>query len=583
MSSYLKLFFILAIVLGIAGTAFALSKDDIVFPVAELGNCQDEQECREYCDDSENITQCVAFAEKYSMLSESELEKAKKFQSIGAVGPGGCTSENECETYCEDTVNIEECLVFAEKNGFMDEKELQEAKQVAKALREGAQLPGGCTSKGACEEYCSDSLNMKECVEFAEKAGFMDPEELKEAKQVLKALDAGVSFPGNCKGKNECDAYCENPDNMEECVNFGIAAGFIPPEEVEQVRKMIPLMKSGKMPGECKRGREECEAYCAKDENVEECTVFFTEAGFMTQEEAQMFRKTGGKGPGDCKGRDECEAFCNDQVNQEACFQFGKEHGLISEEDLSNIEEGTRQMKEGLEMAPPKVAECLREKIGADVLQKIEVGTLMPNPQLGEQMRSCFEKFMPRPEEGFGEGQFGPGENEGFEFEPGDEFPEGFKERVPEEFRQFIPENTEGLTPQDLEQIIREQQGQRIEQQMRQQFIPQIQQQDSRSAACAEEGGVWDGSGCRPADASREFFPETGPSQGLQNIQQTQEQTQRQTQRQQLEQQIQEQQQQLQQQMQLLQQQTAPTQPPSSTGGSALDAAVNLLKRLLGR
>ena len=63
-------------------------------------------------------------------------------------------------------------------------------------------------------------------------------------------------------------------------------------------------------------------------------------------------------------------------------------------------------------------------------------------------------------------------------------------------------------------------------------------------------------------------------------IQQTQEQIQRQIQQQQLEQQIQEQQRQLEQQLQLLQQQSL---PPTSTGGSILDAAGNILKQFLRR
>ncbi len=631
----------------IAGVALALTKDDIVFPVAELGNCQNEQECRAYCDDSENITQCVAFAEKYSLLSERELEKAKKFQSIGAVGPGGCSNEVACETYCEDINNIQECLAFAEQHGFMQDSELQEAKKIAQALQEGARLPGGCTGKAACEAYCSDSSHMKECVEFAEKAGFMSPEELKEAKQVLKALEAGVKLPGNCKGKNECDAYCEDPNNMEECVNFGIAAGFIPPEEVEQVRKMIPLMKSGIMPGECKKGKEQCEAYCGQEENIEECTIFFTKAGFMTQEEAQMFRKTGGKGPGDCKGRKECEAFCNDPSNQETCFAFGKEHGLISEEDLRNIEEGTRQMKEGIAMAPPEVAQCLKERIGADVLQKIEAGTFMPNPQLGEAMRECFElqqqimentmreclsksceEFFTcldsikqsgpagggegvegeRPEGGERGGfsaiqqeieakigscvqQFQP--QEGQQFPGGSEFPGGFPGEFgpSQEFREgSLPPEFEGKSPEEIEQIFREQEGQRVRQQFQQEFERQFQEQqntqpfilqnDSRAAACAGEGGVWDGNGCRVPERSQGIFPE-GEPQNDESFQFQQEQIQRQVQQQQLEQQIQEQQRQLQEQMQLLQQQTAPAPPPTETGGSILDAASYFLKSLL--
>ncbi len=651
MTNFQKHLFIIFVVGGaiITGAAFALTKDDIVFPVAELESCQNEQECRAYCDDPANITQCVAFAEKYNLLSEGEIEKAKKFQDIGAVGPGGCRAERECRAYCENIENIEECLAFAAQHGFMQGSELQKAKKIAQALREGTRLPGGCTGKAACETYCSDSSHMKECVEFAEKAGFMSPEELKEAKQVLKALDAGVSFPGNCKGKNECEAYCEDQNHMEECVNFGIAAGFIPAEEAEQVRRVLPLMKEGKMPGQC-RSKESCEAYCSDSSHIEECTTFFTQAGFMTQEEAQMFRKTGGKGPGDCRGRKQCEAFCNDPENQQACFEFGKEHGLISAEDLRNIEEGTRQMKEGIAMAPPEVAQCLREKIGAEVLQKIEAGTFVPNRQIGETMRSCFElqqqimeskmreclsksceEFFAcldsvgqagprggepaegeRPEGREGQGgfsavqqeieakigscvqQFQP--QEGQQFPGGSEFPGGFpREFGPsQEFREgSLPPEFEGKSPEEIEQIFREQEGQRVRQQFQQEFERQFQEQqnmqpfipqnDSRAAACAGEGGVWDGSACRPAGTSGEFFPETGPSQDQQTIQQTQEQTQRQLQRQQLEQQIQEQQQQLQQQMQLLQQQTAPTQPPTATGGNILDAAGNLLKRFLGR
>jgi len=401
--SFAFLFFL--VVLAVAGSVFALTKNDIVFPVAELGNCQSEQECRAYCDDSVNVTQCVAFAEKYSILSLEEIAKAKKFQEIGAKGPGGCGSERACEAYCSDISHIEECLSFAETHGFMEGHDLEEAKKVASALRQGAQLPGGCTNKDACESYCSDTSHMKECVEFAEKAGFMNPEELKEAKQVLKALDAGVAFPGDCKGKNECQAYCEDPGNMEECVNFGIAAGFIPPEEAEQVRRMIPLMKEGKMPEGCRGGREKCEAYCAQEENAQECTTFFVEAGFMTLEQAETFRKTGGKGPGGCTGQQECEAFCNEAANQETCFAFAQEQGLIPEGELQNIREGVGKFKEGISSAPPEVAQCLKEKIGQEVLDKIEAGTFLPNPQLGEQMKGCFEEFLPGP----GQRQQGPG------------------------------------------------------------------------------------------------------------------------------------------------------------------------------
>jgi len=468
----------------------------------------------------------------------------------------------------------------------MDDDELEEAKKIAKALREGAQLPGGCTSKASCEAHCEDPDNMRECIAFAEAAGFMSPEELREVKQVLKALDAGIPMPGNCRGESECEAYCDDFNHMEECVEFGIAAGFIPPEEAEQVRRMIPLMKAGKMPEACRGGREECEAYCADEENIEECTTFFVEAGFMTAEQAKMFQETGGKGPGGCSGQAECEAFCNNPANQEACFEFGRAHGFISEDELHNIEQGSKRFEEGFAQAPPEVEECLKEKLGVDVLLKIEAGTFLPTPELGKHMRGCFEKSFPGPEGGEFPGGFPPGGPDGQfpggpegsfipqEFRQqgpgGEEFPDGFPREFgpPEGFEQgtFLPE-FEGKSPEEIERFIREQEEQRIRQQFEpdfeqfQQLIPQIPQ--------IQEG-------TSPEDILRIEQEEAAALQAQQQQEQTQQQ--------QLEQDLQQQFLELEQLQQQLQEQQVPPPTDEATlqGGNILEAAGRFLQRLLG-
>ena len=33
--------------------------------------------------------------------------------------------------------------------------------------------------------------------------------------------------PGGCKSKDECEAFCQNPDNFGQCVAFAEKAGFI--------------------------------------------------------------------------------------------------------------------------------------------------------------------------------------------------------------------------------------------------------------------------------------------------------------------------------------------------------------------
>jgi hypothetical protein len=372
--------------------AYGQLNDNINYPVAELGNCASKEECKAFCDKQENILECVVFAEQHGLIAPEEAERARAFVRTG-TGPGGCSSQDECEAYCDGTDHMDECLDFAERNGLISPEELAEARKVAVAIRAGVQMPGGCQNKVECDAYCNDPMHMRECIEFAVNAGIMPEDEVAEAKKVMIAIESGVT-PPNCRGKAECDIYCSEPEHVEECMAFAEAAGFMTPEEAEEVKRIIPLMKAGKMPGGC-MGKEECDMYCKDDAHRQECTEFFVEAGFMMPEEAEMFMKTGGKGPGGCEG-DECKTFCDDPANQQACFEFAKEHGLISSEDIQQMEQGMREMRKSMDEMPPEVYRCLLTAVSEETIQKIKSGVLMPGPELGEHMKRCWEQNMPQ-------------------------------------------------------------------------------------------------------------------------------------------------------------------------------------------
>lgn len=332
---------IFSALLGYSLLANAISKDDIVFPVAELNNCASESECRAYCDNPDNISACVAFAEKYGLMSGEEIEKAKKFIRLGS-GPGGCNSKESCEVYCGDVVNIEVCIKFAEENDLIPHQEVQEAKKVAKILREGKKLPG------------------------------------------------------DCRGKAQCESYCQNPDHAEECLAFGEEAGLMEPEELARAKKFIPLMKKGETPGGCKN-KEQCESYCMEgDEHIDECADFALKIGAATKEEMEMFKKTKGRGPGGCKGRQECEAFCNNPDNQDICFKFAEEHGFMKKEDIERMKEQMGQFRVELNRFPPEVLECIKSRAGTEIIDKIRNGTLTPGPEIGRHIQACFDNFRPQ-------------------------------------------------------------------------------------------------------------------------------------------------------------------------------------------
>ena len=133
-------------------------------------------------------------------MSKEEISKARAFAQ-SKNRPGNCKNKEECEAYCEDIKNIDSCLSFAEENGFIGATELKEAKQVVKALKEGANLPGGCKNKKECEAYCENTDHIEECVAFAEKAGFMSGSELEEAKKRPRRSNRGSNRPAIARAR----------------------------------------------------------------------------------------------------------------------------------------------------------------------------------------------------------------------------------------------------------------------------------------------------------------------------------------------------------------------------------------------
>ena len=83
---------------------------------------------------------------------------------------------------------------------------------------------------------------MEECIAFGMEAGFIQGKEFEDAQKMLMAIKRGIR-PPPCSGKKDCDEYCGNPDNMEACINFAIEAGFMDEREKEDGQKMLQALK----------------------------------------------------------------------------------------------------------------------------------------------------------------------------------------------------------------------------------------------------------------------------------------------------------------------------------------------------
>ena len=320
------------------------AEPNIQFPVKELGGCGSQSECHAYCEIPANGEACINFAEKNGLMSQEEILTARKFFAAGGVGPGGCTTKNSCESYCDNIANIKECVAFAESSGMMSGKDLEEAKMVIRALDAGAKMPSGCTSKEECDSYCGPGASataMKECIAFAKAAGFMSTKELAEVDKIMGALEQGIRPPA-CRGDEECSVYCSQPQNIEECVAFATAAGM------------------------------------------------------MSEKDAEMMRKTGGKGPGGCVGK-QCETFCKDPANRGECSKWAKENGIMSPDEKAGRQERMGNFKAEFEKMPSVIQQCLRETLGSD-LDNMLNGLPTSVDDLSPKMDSCWQLMGPPPQ-----------------------------------------------------------------------------------------------------------------------------------------------------------------------------------------
>ncbi len=228
----------------LAGTYIVFAQNStlskITYPVIELGNCASQQECKTYCSIASNYSKCAAFAQKVGLVIEVPDDKKGVFTAMQkGESPGGCKDEASCRKYCEstDTDNIKECLAFAEKFNLVSADELKEMRQMAAVKQSGAKFPGNCKTKESCLAYCENPTRQVECMEFAIKAGFISKEDAEAATKILPYLKSGGKFPGGCTSKESCESYCASDTHTNECIDFQVKVGFMTKEEAEKNTK----------------------------------------------------------------------------------------------------------------------------------------------------------------------------------------------------------------------------------------------------------------------------------------------------------------------------------------------------------
>lgn len=137
---------------------------------SELG-CTSMTTCRAMCALSENSEKCVAFGEKVGLISKEVVEKIKEQKGeleellASAKTDLGCTTANECRIFCQKSENKNACRTTIEK--IQKVREIKK-KEVSDRALEDKIKTSGCTTTEECRKACE--LSPEKCPDFPKRA-----------------------------------------------------------------------------------------------------------------------------------------------------------------------------------------------------------------------------------------------------------------------------------------------------------------------------------------------------------------------------------------------------------------------------
>lgn len=259
---------------------------------------------------------------------------------------GYCRDAKECYLYCEIPENKAACWSYGKY--VLGERVLgqhTDSNQDAVA-KYGISFPieelGNCASMSECRAFCEQPANQQNCVDFARKKGMggykKQGDMLERAKQTL-----------GCDSFESCRAYCQEPANQEKCNRL---AEEYAPEEFK-ARKEEMLQRARQVLG-CQTF-EECRNFCQNPNNQEKCMRFTEEQAppevrQRIQEAKQRIAEQAQKHGLPCDSFEACKAYC--ESNPGNCQRFENRDGQTSiqihkEEELGcSTEEECRRLCE---------------------------------------------------------------------------------------------------------------------------------------------------------------------------------------------------------------------------------------------
>lgn len=301
----------------------------IRYPISELGNCRNTQECRLYCQIPQNTPACWSYKQYIKATNVLGVTTSQtsnvKFKNIRfpVAELGNCASVSECKTYCAEEKNRQSCASFAKIKGLASKAETENVK-INNVIRY-AKKELNCDSRGTCLSLCAKEENREKCRLFTEKYHLGKTQ--KAGNVISKQIIANAKSELNCTDIDTCRNLCEQQENKQSCLRFA-RKHQIANENIDQVPSspsaaILPCAKDTGCVSYCRENPADCKGYNEYLHNQQNQNQRMNLTSQTRISTTSPTINTGDFiGPSGCKTEEECQSYCEKHPND--CPSFPK-------------------------------------------------------------------------------------------------------------------------------------------------------------------------------------------------------------------------------------------------------------------
>src|SRR3989344_1254361 len=222
------------------------------YPIPELGNCRNAQECYLYCQIPQNTPACWSYGKYVLNNGQEVLGESSVNVTYPIAELGNCSDANACFIYCSQPKNQPLCYSYAKNHGLIKEEENENEDDLPpdkmQEIIASAKTELGCETKEQCMSICAREENHAKCEAFAKKHNlYKGPPPIDEQGGVPPAdiLEKAKTELG-CTSEISCKELCNKPENAEKCMDFAKNNKLMREDEYEIHKKEFDNYKEQK-------------------------------------------------------------------------------------------------------------------------------------------------------------------------------------------------------------------------------------------------------------------------------------------------------------------------------------------------